>query len=231
MDSPVAPAVELRAVSCARGAESLHAISARFAPATFHLLGGPPGCGRELLLRVLGALEKPDHGEVLLEGQPTSDLSEEQRAELRGRRCGFVFRAPFLLPAFSVVENLAMPLFRLSQMDAAGARRRTDELLDFVGLADSAQERIEELPLEARHRVSLARGLINAPALLLVEALDLAGAEAKPLAGLLRAACRRFGVTVIAIHSGDFAVKEDDCLLEVAAGALVSPEKVRSSFP
>ena len=133
MDSPAVPAVELRAVSCARGAESLREVSASFARATFHLLGGAPGGGRELLLRVLGALEKPDRGEVFIEGQPTSGLSEEERAELRGRRCGFVFRAPFLLPAFSVVENLAMPLFRLSHVDAAEARCRTDELLEDRG--------------------------------------------------------------------------------------------------
>ena len=125
-------ALELRAVSgTGQDGETVCGLDASFAPGRFHVLRGPDGCGKNLLLRWLGLLQPPEAGEVLVQGSATRALSEEARAELRTQRFGFVFAAPFLLTSFSVIENVAMPLFKVSQVTPEEARRRTEALLGF----------------------------------------------------------------------------------------------------
>src|SRR5688500_7758933 len=91
------------------------------------LLAGEVGCGKNLLLRLLGLLEAPDSGEVWFEGNPTARMTDDARASLRTRKCGYVFASPFLLSAFTVLENIAMPIFKVCQLNPEEARDRTEE--------------------------------------------------------------------------------------------------------
>lgn len=211
----------LRAVSCASGFGL--PVSADFASGRFHVLvGGTAGEGNALL-RVLGLLDLPESGEVFVEGRATTGLDEETRAGLRAQRFGFVFAAPFLLTSFSVIENVAMPLFKVSHVEPEEARLRTGRLLAFAEMSEAAEARIDELTLRAQYHVALARGLANGPAVLFVENLDgaLAGAELAGFAALLRRVPAELGATVIATASPTFAVEKSDRVLEIARGVIV----------
>ena len=221
MSAETASVLALRGVSCASGFGL--PVSADFAPGRFHVLvGGTEGEG-SALLRVLGLLDLPESGEVLVEGRATAGLDEEARAEIRAQRFGFVFAAPFLLPSFSVIENVAMPLFKISHVEPDEARRRTGRLLAFAEMSEAAEARIEDLTLRAQYHVALARGLANEPAVLFVENLDgaLAGAELAGFAALLRRVPAELGATVIATASPAFAVGKKDRVIEIARGAIM----------
>ena len=223
------PVLELRHATChVRDGAALCRISLSFSPASFHLLMGEPGSGRNALLRMLGLLEPPAAGEVLFEGQPTAALTERERGEICSQRCGFLFAAPFLLQAFSVIENIAMPLFKISHVNPEQARERAERLLDFVGLKDSAQQPASELTLFQQHTVALARALANEPVLITAESLEnaLPPEEIARFAGLLRQASARFGVTLIASASNNFLSEPADRVIAVTASGIV-----RDSLP
>ncbi len=198
-------------------------ISAAFAPGCFHLLVSDPAGESQALLRVLGLLDLPESGEVFVEGRETRVLEEELRAGLRAQRFGFVFAAPFLLTSFSVIENVAMPLFKVSQVGSEEARRRTERLLAFAGMSEAAEVAIDDLTLRAQFHVALARGLVNEPAVLFVEQLDgaLADEELDGFAALLRRVPAECGATVIATASPAFAVQKEDRVIEIVRGAVV----------
>jgi ABC-type lipoprotein export system ATPase subunit len=192
-------------------------ISAAFPAGCFHVLRGEAHSGKDALLRLLGLLEPPERGEVWLRGVPTRALDDPARTALRNRECGYVFAAPFLLAGFSVIENVAMPLFKISQVGPEAARRRTIAVLDFVGLAGAMEAPAAELPPAAQRSVALARALVNEPAVLLIEELE-TGADAAEFAALLRRACEHYGVAVIATASPAFSAHDDDRVIDLAGG-------------
>jgi predicted ABC-type transport system involved in lysophospholipase L1 biosynthesis ATPase subunit len=159
---------------------------------------------------------------VFVEGEAVQAFEEEARRKVRERRLGFAFAAPFLLPAFSVIENVAMPLFKVSDVEPAEARQRSEALLEFAGLGALAQAPCAQLAAFDQQRVSLARALVNEPAALLVESLDSALGEEDlaTFAALLRGAAAHFGIAVIATVSPRFVPAREDRLVEVAHGAV-----------
>lgn len=196
--------LEARNVRCTRQLmreepSAVRDVSLAFEPRTLNLVCGPGGCGKNLLARLLGLLETPDSGEVLFHGSPASALEETARADLRARRFGFVFGEPFLLPSMTVVENIAMPLFRVSSMNTDEARERTAALLDFTGLAGDAGRPVGGLPGEQRQFVALARALAHGPEVVVVEEVGarLCGEELFRFTELLWKSCAHFNVTAI----------------------------------
>src|SRR5690606_28508154 len=109
---------------------------------------------------------------IRLLGKSTCGWSEADRTDVRSRHLGFVFESPFLLPAFNVVENVAMPYFKPTGAEPEQARKQTDEALRFTGLEAEANTPVESLSLEAQWRASLARALVNTPMVLFVENVD-----------------------------------------------------------
>ncbi|MDP9291488.1 MAG: ATP-binding cassette domain-containing protein [Verrucomicrobiota bacterium] len=215
-----------RAVCCTRqlGAATsrLENLSADFAPATMNLLWGEPGCGKNLLLRLFGQLEAPDAGDILVGELSTRDLDVAARAALRNERFGFVFSAPFLLPSFSVIENIAMPLFKISAATIEEARSKTRGLLDFVGLRDCDWVPVDQLSLLDQQRVSLARALANWPEFLLVEDIDahLRGPDLDQFTGLLGLAAVELKTLVICTGATDL-VAGGAHSIEMRAGTFV----------
>ena len=218
-------ALELCAVSgTGPNGETISQISAQFGRGRFHVLRGSDGSGQNLVLRWLGLLQPPQTGEVFVEGSPTRALSEEARAELRTQRFGFVFSAPFLLSSFSVIENVAMPLFKISQVTPEEARRRTETLLAFVGLAEAAEASVADLSPRAQYQVAVARGLVNEPSFLLVENLDgtLAGEELQAFVDLLHRVSEHFGMTIVATASLGLPLLWPQRVLDIADGAITN---------
>jgi len=129
---------------------------------------GPSGSGKSTLLSIIGTLDAPSSGRVVLDGQDPAQLDEPRLAAFRNRRIGFVFQDHHLLPQCSVLENVLVPTVAAGPTSPE-AVRRAGMLLDRVGLKDRVDHRPAELSGGERQRVALARALINQPALLLAD--------------------------------------------------------------
>ncbi len=125
---------------------------------------GPSGCGKTTLLNALSGLDSFDDGEVTIEGTSLADMNDRKRTEYRAERMGFVFQSFNLLPVISAVENVEMPLL-VSGVRPAQARKRALDSLESVGLADRATHRPMQLSGGQIQRVTIARALVNQPAL------------------------------------------------------------------
>ena len=131
-------------------------------------IAGPSGCGKSTLLHILGCVELPTRGELRFEGRDVASLSDADRSRIRLGKIGFVFQRFFLLPMLTAWENVELPQGEAG-VPKAERRRRTAELLDYVGLAHRAHHRPAELSGGEMQRVAIARALANRPPLLLAD--------------------------------------------------------------
>lgn len=171
---------------------------------------GPSGCGKSTLLNIIGTLDRPTSGQVFLEGEELSGLSEEKIAAIRNCKVGFIFQSHHLLPQCTVLENVLVPTLASDPSCRAAAAERGRKLLERVGLGERLSHRPGQLSGGERQRVAVARALINQPKLLLADeptgALDRASAE--NLAQLLLELNRSEKVALILVtHASDLAAK------------------------
>lgn len=129
---------------------------------------GPSGAGKTTLLQILGTLDKPDSGSVVVDGIETSTLSTNKLSEFRNTHLGFVFQFHQLLPEFTAIENIMIPAY-IAGMKPKEARNRAEELLAFMGLSDRATHKPNELSGGEKQRVAVARALMNNPAVILAD--------------------------------------------------------------
>jgi putative ABC transport system ATP-binding protein len=129
---------------------------------------GPSGCGKSTLLHVLGGIDLPTSGQVLLDGEDLATLDETARSILRRRRLGFVFQRINLLPTISAVDNVALPL-RIDGVRRAMAHTRARDALNRVGMSDRERHLPHELSEGQQQRVAIARALIIEPAVVLAD--------------------------------------------------------------
>jgi ABC-type lipoprotein export system ATPase subunit len=184
---------------------------------------GPSGSGKSTLLNIIGTLDRPSSGQVLLDSQDLSRLDDIQLAAVRNRQIGFIFQAHHLLPQCTVLENVLVPT--LANKDRAlrdGAADRARRWLEKVGLAARVTHQPGQLSGGERQRVAVVRALINQPKLLLADeptgALD--RASARNLADLLVALNQQEGVTLMVVtHALDLA-KRMGRVLELGDGRL-----------
>jgi lipoprotein-releasing system ATP-binding protein len=187
----------------------LRGVSFRLQAAGTLAVVGPSGSGKSTLLHVLGTLERPTAGAVTLAGSDLYSLPEAALARLRNERIGFVFQDHYLLPQYSLLENVLMPALAFRR-ERPGARQRAAELLARVGLSDRLRHRPAELSGGERQRAAIARALLNRPALLLCDeptgSLDHATATAAT--DLLFELQRQEGaMLVVATHSRELAAR------------------------
>ena len=129
---------------------------------------GPSGAGKTTLLQIIGTLDHPDTGSVVVDGIDTTTLSSKHLADFRNRHLGFVFQFHQLLPEFTAIENIMIPAY-IAGMSQSKAKQRAKELLEFMGLADRATHKPNELSGGEKQRVAVARALVNNPAVILAD--------------------------------------------------------------
>ena len=129
---------------------------------------GPSGAGKTTLLQIMGTLDKPDTGSVVIDGTDVSLLSQTRLSKFRNQNIGFVFQFHQLLPEFTALENIMIPAF-IGGMGRREAQKRAEELLSFMNLADRAQHKPNELSGGEKQRVAVARALVNHPAVVMAD--------------------------------------------------------------
>ena len=175
----------------------------------FVALTGASGSGKSTLLYLMGALDRPTAGEVMLDGVALDALDDDARAAVRNEKLGFVFQFHFLLPEFSVLENVMIPMLRRG-LAPSTARAQALATLGELGLGDYVKRRPSELSGGQQQRVSIARALANQPLVLLADEPtgNLDSRNAETVFGLFEALNRARGMTVVMVtHDADFAAR------------------------
>jgi len=183
---------------------------------------GASGVGKSTLLHVLGTLDRPDGGSLRIAGEDVLALAERRRCEFRNRTLGFVFQFHHLLPEFSALENVAMPLL-IGRRPVGEARRRALELLEEVGLRDRAGHRPGALSGGEQQRVAVVRALAASPRVLLADEPtgDLDRSTGQRLAETLRSLVRARGLTVVIVTHNEELARGCDRVLALTGGRLV----------
>jgi putative ABC transport system ATP-binding protein len=164
----------------------------------FLAISGPSGSGKSTLLNLIGCIDKPTSGRILIDGVDTSQLSPSQTSVLRREKIGFVFQTFNLIPVFTAAENVEYPLL-VQGFSNADRRRRVAEALDNVGLSARANHRPDLLSGGERQRVAIARAIVHRPALVLADepTANLDTRNATQLIDLMRDLNRTLGLTFI----------------------------------
>ena len=178
----------------------------------FVAITGPSGSGKSSLLYLLGLLDMPTAGEVVIKGRATAHMDEDERAMTRLATLGFVFQFHFLLPEFTALENVMLPMRALATQPAGAMRERAAVLLESLGLGDHINKRPDQMSGGQRQRVAVARALANDPPLILADeptgSLDTHSSE--QVFRTLRDLVDKRGKTVVAVtHDLDLAARMD----------------------
>ncbi len=179
---------------------ALDHVNIRINEGEFVAIMGPSGCGKSTMLHLLGGLDKPTEGDVLIGGHNLVDLSDDKLTELRRRRIGFVFQFFNLIPVLTAVENAALPV-TLDGVKPSEAKKKAADWLTRFGLGDRLASRPDQLSGGQQQRVAVARALVAEPELILADEptgnLDTRSGD--EIAGLLRDVSRQYGRTVVMV--------------------------------
>ncbi len=204
--------------------EVLHGIDLALQPGEFCAVMGPSGSGKSTLLNLVGLLDRPTAGRLIIQGQDTATLDDAGLTRLRGRSIGFVFQYHHLIAAFSALENVMLPMLGQQGRADAAMRSRAAELLASVGLAEFADRPADRLSGGQQQRVAVARALAMRPPLVLADEptgnLDTRSADA--VFKLLRSSSADAGTSVLFVTHNPALAQRCDRLIEVVDGRITA---------
>jgi lipoprotein-releasing system ATP-binding protein len=148
---------------------ALRGVSLDIAPGTVHAVVGPSGCGKSTLLYILGLLDQPDYGTVMLNSELALHLSDEELSQRRNESIGFIFQFHFLMEDFTARENVMIPMRRLGKLSETAMRQSATQLLEAVGLEGKLERASRHLSGGEQQRVAIARALANDPRVILAD--------------------------------------------------------------
>jgi putative ABC transport system ATP-binding protein len=207
---------------------ALRDVDLRVPAGRFLAVSGRSGAGKTTLLNVIGGLDRPSSGQVVVDGEDVTALDEAGHVRLRREKVAYIFQSFGLIPILSAVENVELPL-RLRGTDAEERRDRVAEALELVGLAERARHRPYELSGGEQQRVAIARALVNRPKLLLADEPtgQLDAATGRSIMELLRSVVENEGVTAIVASHDPLLLEMAHEVVVMRDGALVDGEPVR----
>jgi len=187
---------------------------------------GPSGAGKSTLLHLIGALDKPDSGHVLIDGTDILQLPSKKQAKFRNSHIGFVFQFHHLLPEFSAIENVSVPLW-IKGSGKKEAMQQAEEMLNVVGLGNRLENKPSELSGGEQQRVAIARALITRPSIIMADEPtgNLDTANAQSVHKLFLQLRDRFGQTFVMITHNDALAKMTDRTLTMQDGKIVEEKK------
>ena len=207
--------------------EVLHGIDLLLGRGEFCALMGPSGSGKSTLLNVIGLLDRPSAGHLYINGEDTTRLDDRALTRLRGRSIGFVFQYHHLLPAFTAVENVVMPMLLDRGRPDAAMRRRAEELLEIMGLTPWRGHLASDMSGGQQQRVAVARALAMGPSLVLADEPtgNLDTKSAQGVFDLMREVNRASGTTVLLVtHNHDLA-RQCGRIVELVDGRIVGDRR------
>lgn len=184
---------------------------------------GPSGCGKSSLLYLLGLLDKPESGQILLGEHSLSDLSEDKRTEIRNHEIGFIFQFHFLIKELTVLENVRLPILKAGKSVRA-ANQYSEELLDKLGLADKRNRPAYKLSGGEQQRVAIARALSNSPKVLLADEPtgNLDTYNSGVVFEILQKFAEEAGISIVMVtHNEELAGKSDQ-VIKLIDGRIIS---------
>jgi putative ABC transport system ATP-binding protein len=204
---------------------ALRGVSFSVTPGEMVAIMGPSGSGKTTLLNCLSGLDRIDGGEVLIEGVELSSMSDEERTDYRARRMGFVFQFYNLMPVLSAVENVELPLL-VARVSGKEARRQALAALELVGLAERADHVPDELSGGQRQRCTIARALVNEPAIVWADEPtgDLDSENAQEIVALMRRLNRERGLTFLIVTHDISVGRATDRIVRMVDGEIVGEE-------
>ena len=204
--------------------DALSGISLAIAGGVFLAIAGPSGSGKSTLLNLIGCIDTPSSGRILINGQDVSGKSADQLADLRARTIGFIFQTFNLLPVLSAQENVEYPLLQLKEVSATERRERVARFLEIVGLSAYARHRPNELSGGQRQRVAIARALATQPTIVLADepTANLDKKTGTDILSLMKDINRRFQTTFIFSTHDRRVMAMADRLVKIEDGRIVS---------
>jgi putative ABC transport system ATP-binding protein len=202
--------------------EALRGVNLKVESGDFLAILGPSGSGKSTMLNLIGALDKPTEGKMLIEGVDISTLNDNQLADLR-RRIGFVFQFFNLIPRFTARDNVELSM-SIADMSRAERRKRAEELLETVGLKDRMNHKPAELSGGQQQRVAIARALANNPRFLLLDEPtgNIDSKTAREILGLIKKLNEENGVTIIMVTHDQHLAREAKRIVQIFDGAITS---------
>lgn len=200
---------------------ALSAVSIDIQPGRFTVLCGPSGSGKTTLLNMMGCIDRPDAGEIQVDGQAVQAMTDDALSDFRARRIGFVFQNFNLLPVLTAFENVEYPLV-LAAVPAAQRKERVRTLLDAVGLADRAGNRPGQLSGGQRQRVAIARALATEPALVLADepTANLDSQTGAEIIALMRRLQRERGASFVFSSHDPMVLAQADDVVRIRDGRI-----------
>jgi putative ABC transport system ATP-binding protein len=206
---------------------ALKGVTLQIEEGEFAAVWGPSGSGKTTLLNLIGAIDEPTAGDVRLNGQEISMLSDNQRSELRNTMIGFIFQNFNLVPVLSALENVMLPL-QIGGVSTAEAENRSRQRLDQVGLVDFIQHRPDKLSGGQHQRVAIARALVSNPSLVIADepTANLDTQTAMKIMELMRDLNKKEGATFIFSTHDQRILGQVDRLIQLEDGKIIGEESL-----
>lgn len=202
----------------------LHGIDMELERGSFASLIGSSGSGKSTLLHLLGALDRPTGGEVIIDSVNVNQLTDDELSDFRNLKVGFIFQFHYLLPEFSVLENVLIPNLIHSDTEVPEVRQRATELLDYVGVGHILDKNAGNISGGEQQRTAIARAFINQPKLILADEPtgNLDSVNSDKVLDLLRKINNELGTTILLVTHDKTLAEKTDRIIEIKDGRIIA---------